>query len=126
MNATDPNVQAVLSQIRAVLVFAGGIMASLGYANTSAYHLIMIASGAVVAGGSAIWGLYTALVTLRKARAVGVQAGINLATSGQAIDSQGNIISKFAPGATPPKQVTLQTSDQIVKDFAPTAPIAKA
>lgn len=123
----SPAANGVLSAIRYLLVTLGTYLAANGYA--SAGNNIELAAGAVMIVGPAIWGVYSAVQKYRKVRAVGVQAGINLAVSGRALDANGNMISQFqaSDATTPPKPVTLKTAAEIVKSFGPsTQEIAKS
>jgi hypothetical protein len=121
MNQTDPNFNAVLTQVQALLICVGTVMAKAGFENTSSYKWVMLGSGSIVAVGSALWGVYNALVNLRRARAVGVQASLNMVQAGKALTSDGQIVTQIGPDTTPFKPATLQTSDQIVADFGPKA-----
>lgn len=121
----NPQLNAVLSSIRSLLMVLGTVLAAHGLAASGLYFWVQLAAGSVMVVGPAIWGVYTSIENYRRARATGVQAGINLVTSGKAITEDGSVVSKL-DGTTPPKAVTLATADQIIKDFAPAQPIAKA
>lgn len=125
---TDPRILAFLSGVRSVLLGFGVLMAVLHFDHTEAYKWIIVISGSVVAVGSAAWGVFTQLVTLRKLAAAAVQAGINLAVSGQAVTADGKVISQFSgqSDATPPRPVTVATATEIMKDFAPPSSAIKA
>jgi len=123
----NPNLNAFLTQLKLFLVLVGGLMAEQGYDHTTAYKWVMLASGSCIALGSSAWALWASFANWRKAAAVGVAAGINLTVAGKAVTDDGKVISQFAtPDATPPKPVTVETAAQIVKDFAPATPPAKA
>lgn len=122
----NPNIIAVFAAARGVLIAVGAIMLYLNLGDTHIYAMVMQASGAIMVAGPMAWAIFEKLVTLKEAIAVAVQAGINLSTSGQAVDHDGKTISKFAADATPPKPVTIETAAQIVKDFAPATPPAKS
>jgi len=121
MNQTDPNINGILSSIRILLITIGGVMAGAGLSNTSTYKWTMIAGGAVTVLGPAIWGVWSSFVNFRRAQAVGVQAGINMTLQKKALAADGTTIMELDGGTTPPKSVTLATSGQIIKDFAPAA-----
>jgi hypothetical protein len=121
MNSTDPNINGILASIRILLITIGGVMAGDGLTNTTAYHWVMIGAGSIMVVGPAIWGVYSSFVNFRRARAVGVQAGINMAVQGKALASDGSVISHFGPDATPSKDVTLKSSDEIITKFGPVA-----
>lgn len=122
----NPNLNAFLTQLKLFLVLIGGLMAEQGLDHTTAYKWVMLVAGSCVALGSSAWALWASFANWRKAAAVGVQAGINLTTSGQAVDHDGKVISSFAPGATPPMPVTVASAAEIIKNFAPVTPPAKA
>lgn len=123
----NPNILAVAAALRGVLIAAGALLVGLNLGSTHTYALVMQASGAVMVVIPLAWSLFTYLVTLKQAIAAAVQAGINLTLSGKAVDHAGNPISKFAPDASPPKDVTVTSAAQIVKDYAPPqAEIAKS
>lgn len=115
----NPNVLAFFATLRSVLIAIGAAMAALNLGGTHTYSIIMEVSGAVMIVGPLLWAVFEKLVTLKKTFAAAVQAGINLATSGQAVDGKGDLISKFAPDATPPKDVTVATAAAIIKEYAP-------
>lgn len=126
----DPNIDGVLSSIRALLVALGAWMATSGFEHTGAYADVMLASGGVMVVGPAVWGVWVAVqraLNGRKAMAVGVAAGINMTVQGKALDSNGAPISAFSAAAdTPPKPVTVASAADIVAAFAPSqAPAAK-
>lgn len=123
----NPNLNALLSSLRALLITIGGVMAAKGLENTGAYFWVMTAAGSTMVVGPAIWGVWSAFSNWRKASAVGVQAGVNMTVAGKALATDGVTVVTSNDGSTPPLQVTLATAAQIVKDFAPpTSSIAKA
>ena len=119
MNTTDPNINGILASMRILLLTIGGVMATKGLENTGAYFWIMTAAGGIMAVGSAAWGVYSSFVNFRRARAVGVQAGINMTVQGKALAEDGSVVSHVGPDTTPVKPVTLATSDKIIEDFGP-------
>ena len=119
VNQTDPNINGILSSIRIFLITIGGVMAGNGMENTGAYHWIMLIAGSIMVVGPAAWGVWSSFVNFRRARAVGVQAGINLVVSGQAVTPDGSVVTQLGPGTTPMKDVTLATSDQIIAKLGP-------
>lgn len=124
----NPNLNALLSSIRVLLITIGGVMATKGLENTGAYFWVMTAAGSTMVVGPAVWGVWSAFATWRKASAVGVAAGINMTIQGKAVAEDGTVISKFGADAdaTPPKPVTEASGAEIVAKFAPTTPPAKA
>lgn len=123
----NPNVLAFFVALRGVLIAVGAVMAYLNLGGTHAYSLVMTIAGGCMVGGPMLWGVFEKLVTLKKTLAAAVQAGIELVRSGNAVDEAGDPISKFAPGASPPKPVTVASAAEIIKEYAPpSASIAKA
>lgn len=120
------NLNAFLTSVRALLLVLGGLLAEHGLEHSTYYSWVMIGAGAVMVVGPAIWGVWSSIVNWHKAAAVGVQAGINLTVSGNAVTDSGQVISRNASAdATPPKMVTVATASEIVKDFAPPASAIK-
>ena len=124
----DASLDGVFSAIRALLIALGSALAAKGLENTGAYFWIMTGAGSIMVVGPAAWGVIIAIRRVNWAKllqAVGVQAGINLTTSGNAISASGEIISRN-DGGTPPKQVTLTTAPEIIQKYAPpTSSISK-
>jgi hypothetical protein len=118
MNA---NVLAFFSALRGVLIAIGSAMMALNLQDTSYYAHVMQASGLVMIAGPMLWAVFEKLVTLKKTAAAAVQAGINLVRSGAAVDHEGNIMVSVGPDTSPPAPVTVQSAQQIIKDFAPAA-----
>lgn len=112
---------AMLKQFQFLLIAVGVVLVHLGLDHSVYYKYLEVASGSVVALGTAAWGFWSTIQNFRQAQAVGVQAGINLTVAGKALDSQGDVISRFGADAasTPPKPVTQATAATIVKEFAP-------
>lgn len=98
-------------------------MATAGVATTSPlYRAVEFASGAILVVGPALWGVWTAIQRARQkkaALAIGVASGINLAVQGQALASDGSVLTTGS--TTPPKPVTVQAAQEIVAKFAPKA-----
>lgn len=116
---TDTSMDPVWSALRAVIIAVGGGLVSYGLASKST---VTIAASLAPTIAASLWGLYVAFERARQkqqAQAVGVAAGINLVMAGKAVTDSGKLLLVSAPGSTPPKAVTLQSADQIVKDFAP-------
>ena len=120
----NPNLNATLTAIRALLMAIGGVLLDKGMGSTAAYFWIETVAGSIFVLGPAIWGVYSSIVNWRKASAVGVQAGINLTVAGKALAEDGKTVVSQNNGSTPPMPVTIATASEIVKDFAPIAPIA--
>lgn len=121
----NPNLNAFLSSLRALLLVIGGLLAEHGLEHTTYYSDVMIAAGAVMVVGPAIWGVWSALVNWHKAAAIGSQATLNMVAAGKAIAADGTTLTAVGTGTTPPKAVTIATAAEIVKDFAPATPPAK-
>lgn len=115
----DPNLNAALGQVRVILLIVAGILADEGFGHTGLYKIILVAAGSVVALGSALWAFYNSLVNFRKARAVGVQAALNMVQAGKAIDVNGQVVSKIGAGTTPFKEATVKSSEEIIANFGP-------
>lgn len=122
----NPKLNAFLAQVRVVLLLIGGYMAEQGLDHTTTYKWIMFVAGAILVLGNALWALWASFSNFWKASAVGVQAGINLTVAGKALAADGTTLVSANDGSTPPKPVTVATAAEIVKDFAPAAPIAKS
>lgn len=115
----NPNLNATLTAIRALLMAIGGVLLDKGLGNTAAYFWIETIAGSLFVIGPGIWGVYSSIVNWRKAAAVGSQATLNMVAAGKAVDQQGEPISQFSPDATPPKAVTVASVTAIVRDFGP-------
>lgn len=122
----NPNLNATLSSIRVLLIVLGSVLADQGLGHTEVYKWIMIASGAVMVVGPAVWAVWSSISNWHKAAAVGVAAGVNMALQGKALAADGVTVVLKNDGSTPPKPFTVATATEVVKDFAPAAPIAKA
>ena len=120
----NPNLNATLSAIRALLVAIGGLLAAHGLQDSGVYQWVELGSSAVMIIGPAVWGVYEAIANWHKAAAVGVQAGVNMTVAGKALAADGTTVVTHNDGTTPPLAVTVATATQIVKDFAPNAPPA--
>lgn len=124
----DPHLLGLLFAISNLLKLIGAWMIANGFGDGPAYRDIMLASGAVLIIGPGIGDVVVAIANMRRARAQGVSAGVEMTVRGAAEDADGNPISAVIADAnsTPPKPVTLASADKIVKDFGPTsASIAK-
>jgi hypothetical protein len=117
----NPNLNAFLTSVRALLLVVGGLLAEHGLEHSTYYSWVMIGAGSVLVIGPAIWGVWSSLVNWRKAAAIGVQAGINLTVSGRAVTDDGKVISQFSShtDATPPKLVTRSSAQEIIDTFGP-------
>jgi len=122
-----PVLAMVLAAFRSLLIATGGVLAALHWDHSETYKWLIEAAAGVMIVGPAVWAMWNAGFKFYKLMAAAVQAGINLTISGQAVDSSGNPVSKFASDASPPKPVTVESATQIVANFAPpTASIAKS
>ena len=124
VDVNDETMAPVWTAIRIFLLSVGAAMLDHGFtAKSNAYTGVIIAAGLVTTLGPAAWGVYAAVTNARRAKqekAKAVQAGLNLAASGQMLDSEGKPITAFNAGeGTPPLPVTLQSASEIVKKFAP-------
>ena len=117
----NPNLNAFLTSVRALLLVIGGLLAEHGLEHSSYYSWVMIGAGSILVIGPAVWGVWSSIYNWHKAAAVGVAAGVNMTVAGKALAEDGSIISAFSGdnNATPPKPVTVATATEIVKDFAP-------
>lgn len=126
-NSSDPKVQALFTQLRMLFIAIGAVIAYAGYDASPAYKWVMMAGGAVLIIGPAIWDFIATVNALLHTQAVGVASGLNLAVSGKAVDREGNVISQFSPNAeTPPRAPTIESAQEIVKAFSPSEPIEKS
>lgn len=117
---------ALFTSISTLCKVLGTLLAAQGLASSGAYFWLELVGGSVMVVGPAIYDVVAHALALYKAQAVGVQAGINLTVSGRALAADGKTVVAENDGATPPKQVTLATAAEIVKDFPPAQPIAKS
>jgi hypothetical protein len=116
----NPNLNAFLTSVRALLLVIGGLLAEHGLEHSSYYSWVMVGAGSILVIGPAIWGVWSSLDNWWKAASIGTQSGINLVLSGKALASDGKtLISQLGPDTTPVKAVTIETAKEIVKDFAP-------
>jgi len=116
----NPNLNAFLSSVRALLLVIGGLLAEHGLEHSTYYSDVMIAAGSIMVVGPAIWGVWSSITNWHKAAAVGAQSGINMVLSGKALAADGKtLITQIGPDSTPVKPVTVATAAEIVKDFAP-------
>ncbi|HCE07483.1 MAG TPA: hypothetical protein DEQ40_02565 [Oxalobacteraceae bacterium] len=123
----NPNLNAFLSSVRALLLVIGGLLAEHGLEHSTAYSYIMISAGSILVVGNALWALWASFDSWWKAAAIGTQSGINLVLSGKALAADGKtLISQIGPESTPVKPVTVATAAEIVKDFAPATAPAKS
>lgn len=126
VDPNDATLAPVWTALRIFLLSIGAAMLDHGFtAKSNAYTTVTIAAGLVTTIGPAAWGVYAAFTNARRARrarAVAVQAGVNLVTSGAALSDDGRLLSVTHPtgSSTPPKPVTEATAAQIVRNFAPT------
>lgn len=119
MNPTSITQDQFLTSLRYLIVSGGSYAAGKGYISSDMLNNLLAVAAVL---GPLAWGLYANWQKSQQNKvtaAVGVQAGINLTLSGNAVDHDGNPISKFAADATPPKIVTVASAAQIVKDYAP-------
>lgn len=128
---------AIDSLIRYGLVAAlAGVTGIIGswlnrHGMTDPNLLVMISGGIASLLGAlvmAAWGILRSadigkIIAVKEAAAV--QAGVNMTVAGQALDTNGNVVSKN-DGTTPPKPVTVETAKEIIANFAPPAASVKA
>jgi len=118
-NPTSITQDQFLTSLRYLIAAGGAYAAGKGWINSETINNLLVVASIL---GPLAWGLYVnwqKSQQVKKVAAVGVQAGIALAASGDAIDSAGNPISRFAADATPPKQVTLTTAPEIIEKYGP-------
>lgn len=120
MTPNNPQLNTLLSALRVLLLVIGAVLARDHMDGTSLYHYVMLAAGCVIDVGAAAWALYVASVGFLRTRAAAVQAGINLVSQGAALTANGAVVDRL-DGSTPPKLVTLVTSEEIIKNFGPAA-----
>ena len=119
--STDPKINSLLVSISNFLKLVAVFLGAHGYGQSGIVANLELGSAAVLFLGPAAWDVWSLIASIRKSKAQGVQAGINLVVAGKAVDSDGAPVSKIDPDATPPKPVTLASAAEIVKDFAPPA-----
>jgi hypothetical protein len=117
----NPKILAVFVAARGVLIAVGAAMIALNLGDTHFYSIVMQVAGSIMVVGPIVWGIVEKFVVFAKALAVAVQAGMNITLSGKTVDQAGHPISAYSPDATPPKQVTVASAAEIIKDFAPSA-----
>ena len=126
MNA--PLTQAQFMVTLRYVIFAGGMWLS-GHKYISADSVnTMVSAGMII--GPLAWAYIDKWLKSHQAaaqNAAAVQAGINLVMSKSAVTKDGNAITSLDAGDTPPKPVTVQSSKEIIKVFAPdSASVAKS
>lgn len=117
-----PQMKGVLSAISNLCKVFGVVLAANGLASSGLYFWAQVIGGSIMVIGPAIWDVYEAIsnaIASKRAQAVGVAAGINLTVSGAALAADGKTVVSANDGSTPPKPVTMETAEQIVKDFGP-------
>jgi hypothetical protein len=127
MSPNDPNVAALFSAIRALLLAVGGVLFAHGLGSSGVYQGVELVAASIMTVGPLAWGVYVALhniIERNRAAANGVSAGINLTTSGQALALDGKTVVSINDGSTPPKPVTIATAQEIIKNFGPSIPLA--
>lgn len=109
-----------ITSLRYIISVGTAWAAGKGYITQDAVNAIL---AGVLIVGPALWGMLDNYLMKhqRVAReAAAVQAGIELVTQGKALAADGTtIVVAHDPGSTPPKPVTVQTAQEIIKDFAP-------
>lgn len=102
------------------VLFAGGMwMANHKYINVDSVNT-MVSVGLIA--GPVIWAYVDKWLKSHQVaaqNAAAVQAGIDLVMSKSAVTKDGNAITSLELGDTPPKPVTVETSKEIIKTFAP-------
>lgn len=120
MNAkTIAAYSAVLAAIAGVFIALETWVAQTDIGTQVVIHWLKALAAGVVPVGTAGGVLYFALVQLRVTY---VNAGLNLAASGNMVDKEGKPIQTLgSAGATPPKPATAASAPQIVKDYGDVA-----
>ena len=115
-DTSEAAMNGLWTSLRYLLVTIGTLMGTAGLSQTGAYQIVMFSSGAVMVIGPAAWGVWVAfnrVMEKRDAVTNAVQAGLNLAATG-------NMLTCETPtGTVIPVPVTHQTAAEIVKDFGP-------
>ena len=105
---------AVLAAIAGIFVALETWLAQEDIGTPALLHWIKAIAAGVVPIGTAFGVLYAALVQLRVTY---VNAGLNLAASGNMVDVHGKPITVISGETTPPKPATSESAPQIVKDY---------
>lgn len=120
---TQTSRDQLLSAVRYLLMFAGGVLAAKGYIKNADVDGLVTA---ILIVAPPVWAWFDNQIKARRV-AVGVQAGINMTVAGNALAADGVTVVSRNDGSTPPLPVTQATASQIVADFGPKpSSIAKA
>lgn len=120
LQSNDPQINALLSAIRTLLVTLGTGLVSAGVLTKESpvYFWIMTASGLVLVVGPAAWGVWVAVqhvMAVKAAATAGVNAGINLVVAGHALNTDGTTIA--ASPASKPLPASNESAQSIIHDF---------
>src|ERR1700744_3946084 len=117
MSDNSAAINAMFSSIRSFLIIVGTILAGYGFTNKNPlYFWIEVIAGTITVIGPAAWGVYVSIchvLETRKKVTQAVNAGLNLAASGQMMTVQ------TTEGAVVPVPANTETAAEIVKTFAP-------
>lgn len=84
----DASLNSIFSAVRSLLILSGTLLAAHGYGQSAVYQWVELGAGSCMVIGPAVWGVVTQIQQYRnKRKAVtrAVNAGMNLAASGQMI-----------------------------------------
>jgi hypothetical protein len=118
----DPNISALLSALRALLIAVGAVLAANNLGHTGAYALVEASSGAVMVVGPAAWGVWVAISSLlrkREAQVTAANAALAMVSAGEARTSHGVLQD---PPVVPLAPVSKETMPQILANFGPSGP----
>lgn len=117
----NQNIISLLNSISILAKILGTLLAAHGAGDSGLAFWLQIIAGSSVVVGSAVWDIWEKIQAIRMAKAIGVQAGVNLTVAGKALAADGVSVVGVNNGTTPPKAVTIATAAQIVADFGPTS-----
>lgn len=105
--------KGIIASATAIVYWAAGHLHVSDPNEITAAIVFAVALG--IGGSTALWGFIMSKINQAQA----VNAGINLATSGNALASDGKTVVSINDGTTPPLPATTVTAPEIVKNFAP-------
>lgn len=111
----DASVTAIFSSVRSLLIVLGTMLAGKGMTDTGLYFWVETIAGSIMVVGPAAWGVYNAITTFienRKKVTQAVQAGVNLAVTGNAL------MRNTGNGMATPVPVTTASAKAIIKEFS--------
>lgn len=69
-NMTDAQLHTILVSLRALLLALGGILADQGLEGSGIYRIVMLAASTILIVGPLVWGVWSAIASVRKANLV--------------------------------------------------------